>query len=263
MADPVLLQIDHDGVARIILNRPEVGNAIDIPMAQALLEAAVTCSADPKIRCVLLTGAGRLFCAGGDVAAFADAGPRLPAFLKEITDYLHAAMGHLMRMPKPLITAINGPAAGAGVGLAIMGDFALAGPRAHFTLAYAGLGLSPDAGATWFLPRLVGLRRAQELCLLNERIHAAEATRMGLITRVAQDDTLELEAKALAQRLATGPSLALGATRLLLLDSLDTPLESHLEAEGRSIAALSGTPDGREGVAAYRERRPPRFMREN
>jgi 2-(1,2-epoxy-1,2-dihydrophenyl)acetyl-CoA isomerase len=259
MAGPVILQPDPDGVARITLNRPEVGNAIDLPMAQALLEAAIVCDADPDIRCVLLTGAGRFFCTGGDVAAFADAGPQLPVFLKEITDYLHAAMGRLMRMPKPLVTAINGPAAGAGIGLAVMGDFALAAPKTHFTLAYTGLGLSPDGGATWLLPRIVGMRRAQELCLLNERIDASGAAEIGLVTRVAEADALDAEAMSLARRLAAGPSLALGATRRLLLDSLDAPLEAQLEAESRSIAALSRTPDGLEGVAAYLERRPARF----
>lgn len=257
MTDSVLFERDDHGVARITLNRPDVGNAIDVPMAKALLDAATACDADPAVRCVLLTGQGRLFCAGGDVASFADAGPQLPAFLREITDYLHAAMARLMRMPKPLVTAINGPVAGAGVGLAVMGDFAIASPRGHFTLAYTGLGLSPDAAATWFLPRLVGIRRAQELCLLNERLDAAKAAEIGLISRVS-DTPLE-DALELARRLAAGPTLSLGATRRLLLDSFDATLEGQMEAESRSIAALSRTPDGREGLAAYLERRSPQF----
>lgn len=257
MTTSVLLKIDDDGVARITLNRSDVGNAIDIPMARALLDAATACDADPAVRCVLLTGAGRLFCAGGDVASFAEAGSKLPGFLREITDYLHAAMARLMRMPKPLVTAINGPVAGAGVGLAVMGDFAIASPRAHFTLAYTGLGLSPDAAATWFLPRLVGVRRAQELCLLNERLEAGRAAEIGLITRVS--DTPTEDALVVARRLAAGPTVSLGATRRLLLDSFDATLEGQMEAESRSIAALSRTPDGREGLAAYLERRSPQF----
>lgn len=262
LAEGVLLEHDGDGVARITLNRPHVGNAIDIPMARALLGAVIACDEDPAVRCILLSGAGRLFCVGGDVAAFTEAGERLPAFLKEITAYVHAAVVRLARAPKPVVTAINGPVAGGGVGLALIGDIALMAPEAHFTLAYTGIGLSPDAGAAWLLPRLVGMRRAQELCLLNRRVGAAEAAEIGLVTRVVDEGGLAAEARALAAQLANGATAALGATRRLLLDGATQPLETHLEAESRSIAALSRTRDGREGIAAYAQRRSPRFTGE-
>lgn len=260
MAESVLLERDG-GVARIVLNRPEIGNALDLAMARALMEAVIACDEDPSVRCVLLTGAGRMFCAGGDVASFAQAGEQLPSLLKEITVYLHAAVARLARMDKPVVTAINGPAAGAGIGLALIGDIALADPRAHFTLAYTGIGLSPDGGATWLLPRLIGLRRAQELCLRNRRVGAEEAEAIGMITRMVAEGALLDEANALAQELAASATSALGITRRLLLDSATTPLETQLDAESRGIAAMGGTTEGKEGIAAFLEKRTPDFTK--
>lgn len=257
MSAAILLERDG-AVARITLNRPDVGNAIDIPMARAMLEAAIAVDEDSGVRCVVLTGVGKLFCAGGDVGAFAGAGERLPTFLKEITAYLHTAQQRFARMDKPLVTAINGSAAGAGVGLAVLGDIALASPKASFTLAYTGLGLSPDAGATWLLPRLIGMRQAQELCLRNRRIDAGEAAALGLITRVVDGDLLA-EAMAIAGELAASATPALGATRRLLLESATATFDTQLDAEARSIAALSRTPEGKEGVAAFAARRAPDF----
>jgi len=248
----------EDAVARITLNRPEIGNAIDIPMARALLDAAIAVDEDDGVRCVVLTGAGKLFCAGGDVGAFAGAGDKLPAFLKEITAYLHTAQQRFARMDKPLLTAINGSVAGAGVGLAVLGDIALASPKASFTLAYTGLGLSPDAGATWLLPRLIGMRQAQELCLRNRRAGAEEAAALGLITRVVDGDLLT-EAMGIAHELADAATPALGATRRLLLDGAVASFDTQLDAEARSIAALSRTPEGKEGVAAFAAKRAPDF----
>jgi 2-(1,2-epoxy-1,2-dihydrophenyl)acetyl-CoA isomerase len=257
MSSSVLLERDG-AVATITLNRPEVGNALDMPTARALMDAVIACDEDDAVRCVLLTGAGKLFCAGGDVASFAAAGDQLPAFLKEITVYVHAAVARLMRMNKPVVTAVNGSAAGAGVGLAILGDIALAGPRAQFALAYGAIGLSPDGGATWLLPRLIGLRRAQELCLRNQRVTAEQAAAMGLVTRVVEGD-LMAEAMAVAQDLARSATPALGVTRRLLLDSATASLETQLDAESRGIASLARTAEGQEGIAAFLEKRPPNF----
>ena len=257
MADTVLLERDG-AVARITLNRPEVGNALDLPMAHALMAAVIACDEDDAVRCVLLTGAGRLFCVGGDIAAFAGAGDQLPAFLKEITVYVHAAVARLMRMDKPVVTAINGSTAGVGIGLAILGDIALVDPRAQFTLAYTGIGLSPDGGATWLLPRLIGLRRAQELCLRNRRVTAEEAAAMGLVTRVVEGELMD-EAMDVARDLARSATPALGVTRRLLLDSATASLEAQLDAESRGIASLARTAQGKEGVAAFVEKRAPDF----
>ncbi|WEK07766.1 MAG: enoyl-CoA hydratase/isomerase family protein [Candidatus Pseudomonas colombiensis] len=174
MNDDVLLDLDGP-VANLTLNRPQRGNAIDLPMAQALLRAAIRCDQDPAIRCVVITGAGRLFCAGGDLGAFTASGDEVPGFLSELAGVLHLAISRLMRMAKPLVVLVNGPAAGAGMSLSLLGDIVLASGSAHFTPAYSGIGLSPDGGLSWHLPRLVGLRRAQEILLLNRRLDAAQA----------------------------------------------------------------------------------------
>jgi 2-(1,2-epoxy-1,2-dihydrophenyl)acetyl-CoA isomerase len=258
MSDAILLE-RQGAVATITLNRPDAGNAIDLPIARALLEAAIACDEDPAVRCVLLTGAGRLFCVGGDVAAFARQSERLPAYIKEITTYLHGALVRFARMGKPMVTAINGPAAGAGIGLAAIGDIALAAPEAHFTLAYTAIGMSPDGGATWLLPRLIGMRRTQELVLRNRRVQAGEAAEIGLVTRVTESGQTLAEASALAEELAAGATSAFGTSRRLLLDSLSASLETQLDAESRGIAGQARNADGREGIAAFLGKRPPIF----
>ncbi|MBV9509974.1 MAG: enoyl-CoA hydratase/isomerase family protein [Caulobacteraceae bacterium] len=260
MTEEAPILFERDGpIARLTLNRPSVGNAIDIPMSQALLKAVIECDEDDAVRCVVITGAGRLFCAGGDVGAFAGAGEGLPGLLKELTSYLHSAISRLARMNKPLVVAVNGPAAGAGFSLALLGDIVLTAPGAHFTLAYAGIGFSPDGGATWLLPRLIGLRRAQELALTNKRSTAEEAAAMGLVTRVVEAEALASEATAVAQAIAASAVGALGRTRNLLLSSFGNTLETHLELEARSIAEASRTAEGREGVRAFLEKRKPDF----
>jgi 2-(1,2-epoxy-1,2-dihydrophenyl)acetyl-CoA isomerase len=252
-----------NAIARITLDRPEVGNALNIPMARELMECAVRCEGDAGIRCVLLTGRGKLFCAGGDVVEFSRAGERLLDFLREITVYLHAAQSTLARMAKPLVVAVNGATAGAGIGLAIVGDIVLADPAASFMLAYTGIGMTPDGGTTWLLPRLVGLRRAQELCLTNRRIAAPEAAAIGLISRVSEAGKLDAEAQAMAAQLATGATVALGNARRLLLESFSNSFEAQMELESRSIAAQARTPDGREGVASFVAKRKPNFTGEH
>ena len=261
-ADPIRLDPVEDGVARITLDRPDVGNAVDVGFARALLEAAVVCDEDPAVRCVLLTGNGRFFCVGGDIAAFTAAGAELPAYLARTTAALHGAIARFAHMAKPLVTAVNGPVAGAGVGLAAMGDIALAAPGAHFTLAYTAIGMSPDGGASWLLPRLIGMRRAQELMLLNPRVGAEEAATIGLVSRVVGEGALADEALAVARKLAAGATTALGATRRLLLAGATASLEAQLEAESRAIAGQSRTADGQEGIAAFVAKRPPHFTGE-
>jgi 2-(1,2-epoxy-1,2-dihydrophenyl)acetyl-CoA isomerase len=221
------------------------------------------CEADAAIRCVVLTGTGKLFCGGGDVAAFAGAGDDLPKMLREITVYLHAAISVLARMEKPLVTAINGSAAGAGIGLALLGDVALAEPTASFSLAYTGIGLTPDGGATWLLPRLIGLRRTQELCLTNRRVKAEEAASLGLVTRLVEAGTLAAETRTLTDQLARSATAALGATRKLLLESSTNSLEDQLALESSVISHQALNFEGREGVTAFFEKRAPRFVKED
>lgn len=255
---PLLIARDN-GIARLTLNRPKAGNAIDVPLARALMEAAIEVDEDESIRVVTLTGAGKLFCGGGDVAAFADAGERFSALLKELTAYVHSAVSRFSRMAKPLVTIINGPAAGAGFNLSLLGDIAIAAQSAHFTTAYTGIGLTPDGGATWLLPRLVGLRRAQEIILLNKRVSAVEAAEIGMITKAVPDEELAAQADAIAAKLAEGATRALGRTRNLLANGVGASLEEQLEAESRSIAASGRDAEGREGVAAFLAKRKPDF----
>lgn len=237
------------------LSRPDHGNTIDPALARALLEAAKRCDEDDDIRCVVLTGRGKLFCGGGDVSAFSAAGADVSAFLEDLAETLHAAIMRLMRMRKPLITLVNGPAAGAGMSLAMIGDFALAARSAHFSPAYTALGLSPDGGMSWLLPRVVGLRRAQEIILSNRRVSSDEAERIGIVTRIVDGEQLLASGAELAAKLAAEPVAALGAVRRLLLESYDSTLETQLEREMRSIAALGNSEESRRRVAAFVARR--------
>lgn len=256
---PPLLFERQGAVAILTLNRPAAANAIDLALAQELMRAAITCDEDEAIRCVLLTGSGRFFCAGGDVRSFVAAGASIAALLKEMTGYFHLALSRLARMPKPLVIAVNGIAAGAGFSLALLGDLVLAARGAQFTASYTALGVSSDGGLSWLLPRLAGLRAAQELIITNRMLTAAEAKDLGFITRVLEADALAGEALTLARELASGPTAAYGRVRQLLLRSSETSLESHLEEESRGIADTARTAHGREGIAAFVAKRKPDF----
>jgi 2-(1,2-epoxy-1,2-dihydrophenyl)acetyl-CoA isomerase len=258
MTNGVHFEVDG-AIARIMLDRPDVGNAIDIPMATELRSCATRSANDASIRCVLLSGRGKLFCAGGDVVGFAGAGNSLPDYLIEITTQLHSALSVLASMNKPLVTAVNGAVAGAGIGLAILGDIVLADAAAVFTLAYTGIGMTPDGGSTWLLPRLIGLRRAQELCLTSRKVSATEAAAMGLITRVVESGQLMEAANTVAAQLANGATGALGATRRLLAGSDHNSFEAQMQLESQAIAARARTVDGREGVASFVGKRKPQF----
>jgi len=258
MTEAVQVEIlDH--VAVLTLSRPDNGNAIDQEMADSLLRATLHVATDDAVRAVLLTGQGRAFCVGGDVKAFAAAGTGASALVDSLTASLHTAVARLARMDKPLVTAINGAAAGAGFGLAILGDVSLAAWSAKFAMAYGAIGLTPDGGATWLLPRLVGLRQAQRLALTGERIDAQEAERIGLISRVVDDAALRDDSLAVARTLADGPRHAFAHTRALLHQSLTNGLETQLEREARGISEAIAGAEGQEGVAAFVARRPADF----
>lgn len=249
----------EERIARVTLNRPENGNAIDQRMASALLETALTCASDEAIRCVLLSANGKMFCVGGDVSAFSQNEANISGFLSELAGVLHLAMAQFAAMRKPLVTLVNGPAAGAGMSLAISGDIVLAARSSHFTTAYGAIGLTPDGGMTWTLPRLVGMRRAQELILTNRRVSAEEAAGMGLVTKVVGDDQLLAEGEEIARKLAGGAIQAMGAARMLLHESATTGFVGQMDREARSIAAAGRGEEGREGVTAFLERRKPNF----
>lgn len=250
-----------DGVATITLDRPERGNAMDMEVMRELMHASLHCDESPQVRAVIITGAGRFFCAGGDLASFGETDD--PASLiKEMTVYFHAAVSRFNRMDAPVIAAVNGMAAGAGFSLAAACDISLAAASARFASQYTAAALSPDGSSTFFVPRLVGMRRAAELMLTNRMLSAEEAVEWGLITRVVEDERLLDEARELAEGLAAGPTLAYGAVKRLLAESSSATLETQMEMEARSIGALSASADGREGVRAFLEKRPPRFTGE-
>lgn len=247
------------GVARIVLDRGDGMNAISHTLARELMEVAAYCDGHPEVRAVLLLGAGRNFCVGGDLKSFAAAGDDLYEHLKERTTFFSAAMSRLARGRAPVVAAVHGFVVGGGLVLGSIADIVLAARSATFSVGFTRLGLTPDGGTTYLLPRLVGLRRALELTLTNRVIGAEEALAAGLITRIVEDDRLEAEATAAAQALAQGPTLAFGAARGLLRGAFEQSFETQLELENRAIAEASRTVDGREGLAAFLERRRAAF----
>jgi 2-(1,2-epoxy-1,2-dihydrophenyl)acetyl-CoA isomerase len=248
------------GVATITLQRPEAGNAIDLALAQELRAAVLDVERDASVRVVVLRGAGANFCVGGDLRAFADR-EDLPAHLREVTTHLHAAIVGLARIDAPIVVAVQGSAAGAGLGLVCGGDLVVAEDAARFVVAYSRVGLSPDGGTSWFLPRLVGLRRAQELALTNQVLDAPAAQAAGIVTRVVRDGDLQEEVVALAAALAAGPARAVGEAKRLLRASFDQPLAVHLDAEAAALVRSAAQPDAAEGIAAFLAKRAARFSR--
>ncbi len=249
----------RDGVATITLNRPGAYNALNLLLARELYGAVLAADEDAAVRCVAITGAGPAFCAGGDVKDFAAAGPRAATFIKELTTYLHGAVSRLCRAAKPVVMGVNGVAAGGGLGLALAGDVVVATASARFTLAYAGIGASPDVSSSYFLPRLVGVRRAVELHFTNRVLAAAEALEWGLITRVVPDAEFAAAFAALARELAAGPTLAFGRTKRLFQDATHESLETQMELEAQAIAASARTEDFAHAVQAFVEKRAATF----
>lgn len=259
-----LVRIEQaNGVATITLSSPDTGNALSVSMAEALSACVHEVAEDPLVRAVLLTAEGRFFCVGGDVKSIGQSGDEVGALLDRITTPLHATINTMLQMDKPLVVAVNGPVAGGGLGLAVVGDVVLSAETAHFSMAYAGIGFSPDGGSTWLLPRLIGLRKTQELAFTNLRLSSEEAVSIGLVTRSVAVEDLAHEARDVADRMASGPVGAFAATRRLLLSTaLNTP-ELQMSMESQSVRAQAMGAEGREGVAAFLGKRPPKFMPNN
>ena len=246
-------------VATITLNRPEAFNAFDRALGREIFQAVLEVVDDPEVRCVVVTGAGKAFCAGGDVKDFADNLPRIGAVVKELTTYLHGAVSRLCRSDKPVVMAVNGVAAGGGLSLALAGDLVVAAESARLTMAYARIGATPDGSSSYFLPRLVGLRRAMEFYLMNRVLSAREALEWGLVTRVVPDAELRTEVAAIARELAQGPTKAFGGAKRLLHQSTWESLETQMELEAQAIAAIGRTEDFRDGVTAFANKKTPTF----
>ncbi|UPK29191.1 enoyl-CoA hydratase-related protein [Bradyrhizobium sp. 195] len=255
----VLLNI-ADGVATLRLNRPDQGNAINEEMAADLEEASTRIAETSGLRAVLISGNGPNFTMGGDVNLFAGTpSAELPGKLRRMIDGYHRAIDRLTSIDAPVVAAVRGAAAGGGLGLLYIADIVVASTDARFALGYGALGLTSDGGNTWFLPRMVGMRRAQELFLLNRRLSAQEALEFGLVSRLVPDDSVEGDAIAVARELAAGPTRAFGAMRRMLRQSFETSLGAQLEAEMQSIVDASRSDDAREGIAAFAARRRPVF----
>jgi 2-(1,2-epoxy-1,2-dihydrophenyl)acetyl-CoA isomerase len=247
------------GIATVTLDRPDHANALHLEMARELMQAAIEIDEDESVRAVLLTANGRMFCAGGDLAAMKEAGDGASAYLKEMAGYLHLAISRFARMRAPVIAAVNGTAAGAGFSMVCATDLAIAAESAKFTMAYTHAGLTPDGSSTWFLPRIVGQRRALELMLTNRVLNSADALEWGIVNQVVADEELMTTAERLAVHLVEGPTGAFGVVKQLVVNSAIDGLESQMELETRGIADAARTDDGREGIAAFLEKRNPKF----
>ena len=256
----------HEGVLEIILNRPEILNAVNRETIAALADAVAEAAEDRAARVILLRGAGTHFCAGGDITMFAELIRLAPAerlrVLYQIVDTLHPLLIRMRHMPKPVVAAVQGAAAGVGLSLVLAADLALAAEDTVFTSGYIHLGTSPDGGMTATLPHIVGIKHAAELMLLGARFDAQKALALGRINRVVSADALASEATALAARLAAGPTHAYGRTKALLQATLGDGFDAQLRRETESFAACAATEDFAEGVCAFLEKRRPVFTGE-
>lgn len=253
----------EDGLAHVTFSRPDRHNALDLAQGADLEAVTARLAQDPSVRAILLDAEGPTFHVGGDLKYFAAAAEEgaeaMGAALRTLTAYAHAAAERLSRGPAPVVIAVQGMAAGGGMSIALGGDIVIAGESAAFTMAYTAAGLTPDMSSSWYLPRLVGLRRAQELILTNRRLSAAEALEWGLVTEVVADDQLADRALAVASQLAAGPTRAYAGAKRLLRSAYHQPLEAQLGDESQSIADLTLTQDTRDGIAAFVAKQRPAF----
>ncbi len=253
------LRLDIEaGIADLVLARPDAANTVNLPLAQELEAAVDELRGDPSVRAVLLRGEGRLFCGGGDLKSFAKE-PDLAGHLEAVTRHLHAALQGLAALDAPVVAAVHGSAAGAGLGLVGAADLVVAAESATFVMAYTKIGLTPDGSSSWYLTRALGLRRALELTLTNRVLTAAEALDWGLVNRVVPDTQAASAARALAEQLATGPTGAFGRAKRLLAAAGGNDLGSQLALETATLCRSAASPEASEGIQAFLEKRPARF----
>lgn len=246
----------QDGVAHIRFNRPKALNAIDPRMAQEFLQACEAISADPQVRAVCLSGEGRAFMAGGDLASMQE-DPTVVA--EQLIAGMHGGLRLLAKLSAPVVASVHGAVAGGGMGLMLGCDLVIAAQGTRFGIAYPLIGASCDCSTSWGLPRVVGLRKAMEIALLAENLDADEALRLGLVNRVVPLVDLAAETERLVQRLAKGPTRAFGHLKQLMRESFNSELSAHLDAESQAFLACANTHDFREGVGAFLSKRAPVF----
>ncbi len=245
-----------DGVATVTLNRPEAANSLNGELSAQLVDALIRAEEDAAVRALVISGGtGRFFCAGADLKSFYAA----PGALKSRVSMVHVALSRIVRAPFPVIAAVNGTAAGGGMGLACGCDLIVAGESARFIMAYTRRGLSPDGTTTYFLPRRIGIGRALELAYTNRTLSAGEALEWGLVNRVAPDEELLAQTHALAAELARGATRAFAAAKRLMHTGMTELLETQIENELRSIYELAGSDDTKDAIRAFNEKRAPAF----
>ncbi|MFE0028067.1 enoyl-CoA hydratase-related protein [Amycolatopsis sp. NPDC059021] len=257
----VLLTADADGVRTLTLNRPQAYNSLTVELKETLLAALREAAADPAVRAVVLTGSGKAFCAGQDLkehVGLLQAGD--PAPLRTVKDHYNPIVRAIVDMPKPVIAAVNGTAAGAGAAFAYAADLRIAAASSSFLMAFANVGLGPDSGASWTLQRLIGYGRAAELMLLARTVDAAEALSLGLVGEVVPDDELAARAQAVAAKLAAGPTVAYAKIKNVLTVAAESTLDEALAAEDAAQSALGSTADHTEAVEAFVAKRRPNFQ---
>ncbi len=257
----VLLTADADGVRTFTLNRPQAYNSLTVELKELLLAGLRDAAADESVRAVVLTGSGKAFCAGQDLkehVGLLQAGD--PAPLHTVKEHYNPIVRTIVDMPKPVIAAVNGPAAGAGAAFAYASDLRIAASSANFLMAFANVGLGPDSGASWTLQRLIGLGRAAELMLLARTVDSAEALSLGLVGEVVPDEELAGRAQEIAAKLAAGPTVAYAKIKNVLAVAAESTLEEALAAEDAAQAALGATADHSEAVEAFVGKRKPNFQ---
>lgn len=254
----ITTQIEQ-GVATIILNRPEVFNSFNREMALALQRELDTCQSDNNVRAIVLTGAGKAFCAGQDLKEVTS--PELnPGFKKILEEHYNPIITRIRAIEKPIIAAVNGVAAGAGANIALACDIVVAHEKVSFIQAFSKIGLIPDSGGTFFLPRLIGFQKASALMLLGDKVSAEQAEQLGMIYKVIPSEIFEGEVMALAKHMAQMPTKALGMTKRLLNNTMTNSLEEQLELEGKLQIEAAQSNDYKEGVTAFVEKRKPNFI---
>ena len=252
---------EKDGVATITLNRPTSFNAFNSEMIKEVVDAIEKCAKNVRIKVLIITGAGKAFCSGGDLKAAKEwAGDNRGDFFRQLTKFFHRVILDIRMMPKPVIASINGSAAGGGFSLALACDLRIASDKATFRQAYTSVALVPDGGWTFHLPKLVGLGKASELIFLDKVLNAEEAEKLGLVNQVVSEAKLKEATLEVAKRLARGPSLAFARAKALLNRALTSSLESQLENERQGIALSGETEDFREALSAFFEKRKPKFQ---
>ena len=259
MSNSTILFTQQGSIGTLTFNRPEVYNAMNVDLIVAMRDVTAEIAASKTLRAVILKGAGKAFLAGGDVGLFYQNRETIVETVKPLGDILHEGIKNIRNMPFPVIAQIHGACAGAGLSVAMAADFAIAAEGAQFNTAYTKIGLSPDGGSTFFLPRYVGMKRAIELTMLADMFDAKAAAEMGIINRVVPAEQLEREVAALAERLSIGATQAFARAKKLINQSFVTPIDKQLDDEIAYFAECAKTADFREGVTAFVAKRKPRF----